>query len=210
MDGVGVATDFETAAATIVEAGRFLDRHGWAPAGSGNYSHRLDDGSIAITVSGSHKGRITAGDVMRVDVDGQSLDGRKPSAETLLHVLIYRLFHRVNAVVHTHSVPAVVLGRLREHDALIRLQGYELLKAFWGIETHDAVLDVPMFPNSQNMASLSRQVERILVQGASPVFMIRDHGLYGWGDTMDEALRCVEAAETLFQCEVELVKAGRR
>lgn len=209
LDTSAVVTDLDAAAAAIVEAGRFFAAKGWAPAGSGNYSHRLEDGSIAITVSGTHKGRITAGDVMRVDMHGMPLDGRSPSAETLLHVLIYRLFRRVNVVLHSHSVPAVVLTRLLGDEPLLRLQGYELLKAFRGIKTHDSALEVPVFANSQDMGSLSRQVERTLVQGSSPVFLIRDHGLYGWGDTMDEALRVIEAAETLFHCELELKKARR-
>src|SRR3546814_12637769 len=122
-----VVTALDAAAAAIVEAGRFFAAKGWAPAGSGNYSHRLEDGSIAITVSGTHKGRITAGDVMRVDMHGMPLAGRSTSAETLLHVLIYRLFRRVNVVLHSHSVPAVGLTRLLGDDPLFRLQGYEQL-----------------------------------------------------------------------------------
>ena len=204
-----MTNDFDTAADAIVAAGRFMDQRGWAPAGSGNYSHRLDDGSIAITVSGTHKGRITPADVMRVDIQGRSLDGRTPSAETLLHTLIYRMFKRVNVVLHSHSVAAVVLTRLIRDDR-IRLSNYELLKAFRGIETDDAVMDVPVFANSQNMTKLSTQAEGALLQGSTPIFLIRDHGLYGWGDDLDEALRVIEAAETLFSCEVELMKAGRR
>lgn len=204
-----MTNDFDTAADAIVAAGRFMDQRGWAPAGSGNYSHRLDDGSIAITVSGTHKGRITRADVMRVDMQGRSLDGRTPSAETLLHTLVYRMFKRVNVVLHSHSVPAVVLTRLIRDDR-VRLSGYELLKAFRGIDSHDAVMDVPVFANSQNMTKLSTQAEGALLQGSTPIFLIRDHGLYGWGDDLDEALRVIEAAETLFSCEVELMKAGRR
>lgn len=204
-----MTNDFDTAADAIVAAGRFMDQRGWAPAGSGNYSHRLDDGSIAITVSATHKGRITRDDVMRVDMQGRSLDGRTPSAETLLHTLVYRMFKRVNVVLHSHSVPAVVLTRLIRDDR-VRLSGYELLKAFRGIDSHDAVMDVPVFANSQNMTKLSTQAEGALLQGSTPIFLIRDHGLYGWGDDLDEALRVIEAAETLFSCEVELMKAGRR
>src|SRR3546814_5853813 len=78
---------------------------------------------------------------MRVDMHGMPLDGRSPSAETLLHVLIYRLFRRVNVVLHSHSVPAVVLTRLLGDEPLLRLQGYELLKAFRGIKTPDSALE---------------------------------------------------------------------
>lgn len=205
-----MATDFDTAAAAIVAAGQFIDRQGWAPAGSGNYSHRLDDGSIAITVSGTHKGRIGADDVMRIDGRGQPLDGKKPSAETLLHTLLYQMFPSVNAVLHTHSIPAVVLTRLAQDGQSLRLSGYELLKAFPGIDTHDTAVDIPVFANSQDMTALSSHVELSLLQAHAPVFLIREHGFYGWGATMDEALRVVEAAETLLCCELEIMKAARR
>src|SRR3546814_7607058 len=53
-------------------------------------STRTDTLFPYTTLFRAHKGRITAGDVMRVDMHGMPLDGRSPSAETLLHVLIYR------------------------------------------------------------------------------------------------------------------------
>ena len=79
--------------------------------GSGNYSHRLEDGRIAITVSGAHKGRLGRADVMTLDAEGRPEDDRRPSAETLLHLMLYRRDPQVRAVLHTHSIPAVVLSR---------------------------------------------------------------------------------------------------
>ena len=63
----------------IIDAGRFLDSHGWAPATAGNYSARLDAGRLAITVSGCHKGHLTEQDVMVVDLAGQPVGTGKKS-----------------------------------------------------------------------------------------------------------------------------------
>ena len=57
MTGVN---EFEQRAAELIEAGRTLYQMGMVPATSGNFSARLADGRIAITVSGRHKGRLTA------------------------------------------------------------------------------------------------------------------------------------------------------
>lgn len=198
---------FEHAAQQIVDAARGLAARGWAPAGAGNYSARLADGSIAITVSGTHKGRIGAGDIMRVDLEGRSLDGRAPSAETLLHTQIYRLRPFVGAVMHTHSVTATVLSRRLASDRL-RLQGYEVLKAFPGIDSHRATIDLPILDNDQDMAALGRCVEVAL--GDAPAYLIRGHGLYGWGRDVEEAARVVEATEFLLDCELEHLKLGDR
>src|SRR3546814_18051504 len=92
LDTSAVVRDLDAAAAAIVEAGRFFAAKGWAPAGSGNYSHRLEDGSIAHTISGTPKGRITAGDVMRVDMHGMPPDCPTPSAEKLVPRLTPTLF----------------------------------------------------------------------------------------------------------------------
>ena len=39
----------------------------------------------------------------------------------------------------------------------MRLEGYELLKAFAGNQTHEMSVDVPVLPNSQDMQVLSAQ-----------------------------------------------------
>jgi methylthioribulose-1-phosphate dehydratase len=62
----------ESAIREIIAVGRRLDARGLAPATSGNYSMRVSDGQIAITVSGRHKGRLRAADIMLVDGDGRA------------------------------------------------------------------------------------------------------------------------------------------
>jgi methylthioribulose-1-phosphate dehydratase len=195
--------DFRGHARELVDAGRFLFERGMVPATSGNLSARLADGSLAITVSGRHKGRLTEADIMRVDAEGHSLDERRPSAEALLHVQIYRRFNEAGAVLHPHSVNATLLSLL-VHGQLV-LQGYELLKAFSGVDTHDRSLIVPIFPNDQDMVRLAAAVdgwmdEHDQVHG----YLIAGHGFYTWGRGVDEALRHVEAFEFLFECEMRM------
>lgn len=195
-------TDFATAQDQIVAVGRWLDGKGWAPATSGNYSVRLDDGSFAVTVSGRHKGRLTPDDVMRVDAGGASLDGQKPSAETALHLLLYQAFPDCGAVLHSHSPAAVGLSRAVPGDGY-ELAGHEMLKALPGIATHETSATLPIAPNSQNMAEIEAAVApRLLESGAIPAYLIRGHGLYGWGRDMAEAERVIEAVEWMIAAEL--------
>jgi methylthioribulose-1-phosphate dehydratase len=194
----------------IVAASRVLSARGWAPAGSGNYSHRLADGDIAITVSGAHKARLSSGDVMTIDAEGRARDERRPSAETPLHLMIYRLYPEVRAVLHTHSIAAVALTRMAPGQGALRLAGYELLKAFPGVQTHDCAVDLPIFDNSQDMTALAADVAAALTAHPAPAFLVRGHGFYGWAASMDEALNVVEAAETMIACELELTRRERR
>ncbi|MCG7200033.1 methylthioribulose 1-phosphate dehydratase [Marinobacter pelagius] len=201
-------TRYATAAESIVEAGRFLYQQGWSPATSSNYSARIDDKHVAITVSGRHKGQLGAGDVMVVDLSGQPVQSNcRSSAETRLHTILYELFPEVGAVLHTHSVKATVLSRLLEPGRALELEGYELQKAFAGVQTHESVLTVPVFDNTQDIDALARETKAWFAEHPEqPGYLIRGHGLYTWGNTMADCLRHVEAFEFLFECELETMR----
>jgi methylthioribulose-1-phosphate dehydratase len=199
-------TDFDTAATAIVETGRRLDQRGLAPATAGNYSIRLDDGTIAVTVSGAHKGRLTTNAIMRVSAGGQALDGKRPSAETLLHCLVYAVDPAAGAVLHTHSIAGTVLSRAL--GDVIPLSGYELLKIYPGIATHETSVALPLVDNSQDMAALAGIVRPLLERQERlvPAFYIRGHGLYAWGPTIEAAENVVEGTEFLLACAWEELK----
>jgi methylthioribulose-1-phosphate dehydratase len=195
----------------ITQVARRLDARGLSPATAGNYSMRLSQGRIAITVSGRHKGRLGPGDVMLVDGNGHALEEQTPSAETGLHTSLYRLYPHVNAVLHVHSVVATALTLALPRVSEIVLSGYEMLKVFPGVTTHTTTVRVPVFDNSQDIETLATQIARQLPQHPhGSAYLLRGHGAYAWGRDMDEAERVVEALEHLLQCELEVrrVKAG--
>jgi methylthioribulose-1-phosphate dehydratase len=190
---------------------RELSQLGWTPATSSNFSHRLDDVHAAITVSGRDKGRLVEGDIMVVDFDGKAVGSdHRPSAETLLHTQLYRRYPDIGCVLHTHSPVQTIASRLFAGAGHLRLEGYELLKAFHGNSTHEMAIDVPVFANTQDMHTLAAQVDALLDQKALWGYLIDGHGLYAWGRDMAEARRHLEAFEFLFHCELELRKLGCR
>ena len=195
----------EHLAQAIIEAGQFLYGRGWSPATSSNYSARLTSAEVLLTVSGKHKGQLTAEDLLAVDMNGHSLeDGKKPSAETLLHTQLYRWKPEIGAVLHTHSVNATVLSRICLGDSLL-FADYELQKAFSGVATHESQVLVPVFENDQDIERLASQVQPWLDTHPDCVgYLIRGHGLYTWGPRMSDALRQIEAFEFLFECELKM------
>lgn len=193
-------------AAKIIKAGKYFQKQGWLPATSGNLSMRLDNQSALITESGKHKGELTEEDFLTVNMNGQAQGtDRKPSAETLLHTQLYSWNPKINAVFHVHSINSVVLSKLfRKQDELV-LANYELLKAFSGNKTHALREIVPIFSNTQNIPELAKQVQEYLddkpfIHG----YLIEGHGLYSWGESAEEAMRHIEAFETLFEIELML------
>ena len=188
----------------IIAAGRRLDALGYVPATAGNISLRLDDGRIALTRSGGHKGFLSAENIMAVDLDGRPVTAGKPSAETGLHCQIYRLFPDVRAVLHGHSVAGTVLSMRAGSE--ITFAGYEIVKAFAGQTTHDAAVTLPVFDNDQDIGRLAGRIEPVL-SAASPIgYYIRGHGGYVWAADMPRALTHMEALEFLLSCELERAK----
>ncbi|MFG1488738.1 methylthioribulose 1-phosphate dehydratase [Oceanospirillum sp. HFRX-1_2] len=195
----------------VIEAGQFLFAEGWSPATSSNYSARIDAQNLAITVSGKHKGRLKAGDIMVVDLQGNPVQSTlKSSAETLLHCVLYDWRDDIGAVLHTHSVAATVLSRALVGEHALVLRDYELQKAFPGIDTHEGELRIPIFENTQNIDALSAESLAYLKQHPNtPAYLIRGHGLYTWGATMADTLRHIEAMEFLMACELKALSIGR-
>jgi methylthioribulose-1-phosphate dehydratase len=199
---------FLNAAADLCEVGRIIDSKEKVPATSGNFSVRLPDGTIAITVSGKHKGRLQIDDIMLIDADANSLDGKKPSAETLLHTSLYKHFPEIGCVLHPHSINSVLVSRIFKNE--IVLENYELLKAFNGIATHEARLVVPIFANDQDIPRLAAEVECYLERHQKCYgYVIAGHGFYTWGESVAETLRHIEALDYLFDCELRLYGVNR-
>lgn len=198
---------FEEWARALVNAGHIMYAQGMVPATSGNFSARVGPDCIAITVSGRHKGHLTADDIMEIDAEGRSRDGRRPSAETALHLQLYRRFPGIYVVLHHHSLYATLISQMA--SGRLVFADYELLKAFPGIDTHATQLEVPVFANDQDIPRLAKKVEAYMKEHP-PVhgYLIAGHGLYTWGDSVETALKHVEAFEFLFRCE--LMKRGVR
>jgi len=197
---------FEQCADAIADAARELSAQGWTPATSSNFSMRVDAGHAAITISGRHKGKLGRDDIMLIDLDGNPVGtDARPSAETALHTQIYRRWPEMNVVLHTHSRTQSVASRLFADGGAIRLQGWELQKAISGHDTHESVLEIPVFPNTQHMPELVARIDAWLDAGKPlHAYLIDGHGIYTWGRDMAEARRHLEALEFLLGCELDL------
>lgn len=198
----------EDRARQIAEAGRDLGALGWTPATSSNFSMRLDGAHAAVTISGRDKSRLGIDDIMVVDLDGHAVGtDARPSAETALHTQVYRRFAGAGAVLHTHSHNQSVASRLFAARGAIRFEGWELQKAIAGFTTHESVLDLPVFANTQDMDVLARAIDSWLDAG-KPLhgYLIDGHGIYTWGRDMAETRRHLEAFEFLLGCELDLIR----
>lgn len=188
----------------LVEACHWLGAKGWAPATGGNMSVRENADWCWLSESGKDKGSLTVDDFLQVEIaTDRAPSGRKPSAETGLHTLIYRLYPEANAVLHVHTVNATVLSRVEKLTTL-KLAGYEMQKSLSGETSHLDTVSIPVFDNDQDIPALARRIEIYARQ--TPLrygFLLRGHGLTCWGRSVAEARRHLEGLEFLFECEMQ-------
>jgi methylthioribulose-1-phosphate dehydratase len=200
--------DFARIAENLAEAGRAFYSRGWALGTSGNFSALVsrEPLRLAITSTGLDKGRLKAEQFLEID-DGSEVvrgDG-KPSAEALLHLMVVRAVN-AGAVLHTHSVWSTVLSGWHAAQHGIALEGYEMLKGLEGVRTHKHREWLPILENSQDMTELAERVSATLREAPGiHGFLLREHGLYTWGASLQEAKRHVEILEFLMEV---LVRAG--
>lgn len=183
---------------------RSLNKKGWSPATSTNYSFRIleEQDSIIVSRSGVDKAFFTKNDFIEVDRKGNPLPdyiNQRPSAETLIHCTIYNLFPETQVILHSHSVYPVLWSMKLQGQ--IVFQGYEVQKGFDGQTSHSNEVSIPILENSQEMIEFSKWMEERSLELNNHCFLINGHGTYAWGKTLFEAKRHLETLDYL--CELE-------
>ena len=192
---------------------RWCYGRGWVPATSGNFSVRppaLRPVRILVTPTGLDKGTLTRADLLEIDGEGRAVAGKgKPSAETSLHLALYRERPQAGAILHVHTVWNTLLSGHYAGQGHVPIEGYEILKGLAGVTTHLHLERVPMVENSQEYAVLAEELRQALDEypEAHGVLLER-HGLYTWGQSVAEARRHLEALEFLFEVEWRRLTAG--
>ena len=92
-----------------------IPRRGLAIYTFGNVSaFDAQKGVLAIKPSGVPYERLTADDMVVVDLEGKVVEGRlRPSSDTPTHVVLYSSFQGVAGIVHTHSTYATAWAQAR-------------------------------------------------------------------------------------------------
>ncbi|WP_025599866.1 3-oxo-tetronate 4-phosphate decarboxylase [Burkholderia sp. WSM2230] len=114
----------------ICVTGASLYERGYTVGSAGNISARLDDGWL-ITPTDACLGRLDPADIAKVDFNGNTVSGGKPSKTLALHRGIYARNGQARGIVHTHSTHLVALtlaGVWSERDVLPPITPYYVMK----------------------------------------------------------------------------------
>ena len=86
----------------LCDIGRMMYERGFIGAADGNLAVRLDDERLLVTPAGVLKGFMTPDMPVVTDLDGNALDGGRPSTEIKMHVALLKERPDVSAALHAH------------------------------------------------------------------------------------------------------------
>ncbi len=195
--------DFNQLSEELSAIGYEFYRRGWVLGTSGNFSAKVSEEplQVCITSSGNEKGALDETHFLEIDDNADVMQGfGSPSAETMIHLTIYRMRKNVGSILHTHSVWGTILSDIFYTNGAIEIEGYEMLKGLEGVKTHEHREIVPIIENSQDYIALSHVIENVLRENSAiHGIFLRRHGLYTWGANVTEAKRHIEIFEFLFE-----------
>lgn len=171
-----------------------LVERGFVTGIGGNISARLPESNeVWITPSGLYKPRLKLEDLVKIDLDGKTLEGMfKPTMEWRFHTAIYKKRSDVNAIVHTHNPVATGLALAGVRIKPITVEAALILAR---------VPIIPFaYPGTKELGDLVG--ESIM---GNRLVILQNHGVIGVGYDLTEA---VSAVEILEECAIMMLVAS--
>ncbi len=178
----------------LIHASRVLRETGCLPATDGNFSARLHDERVVLTMRGIEKRSLSEWDVVEVSLNDESpIDG---STEWGLHRALYRSRPEIGCVLHVHA-PA-----LTSFAAAHVVPSVELLA-----EAVQTIGEIALIPFST--PGTPEVGERLVAANQSAmIYLLSNHGAVAVGSTVREALYRLERAEFLARVQIGAVSLG--
>ncbi len=180
-----------------------LFERGKTAGSTANMSFR-DGDRIYITGSGTCFGTLKKEEFAVIDLNGNHLEGRKPSKEYPLHLSLYQQKEGVNAVIHTHSFYSTIWSCIKhenEEDCIPEYTPYLKMK----------LGTVGLIPYAKPGSEELFQAFRERIQ-KSDGYLLKNHGpVVGGKDLMDafyileELEESAKVAWTLKDTKAEMI-----
>jgi len=203
----------------IAELCRQFYALGWVSGTGGGISIRDAEG-IHMAPSGVQKERIAPEDVFLLDgSDLESCRVLRPPQNPALKVsecqpLFYNAYRMrgAGAVIHSHSIWALLAGRLFTRSSsdrgIFRSRGLEMQKGLRGLGCFDE-LRIPIIANTAREAQLrDAMAGAIEAHPDVDAVLVAGHGVYVWGRDWVEAKTQAECLDFVFRAVVELRRLG--
>ena len=145
-------------------------------------------GLIVIKPSGVSYEKMTAEDMVVVDMDSNIIEGKwKPSSDTATHIELYKAFKDIGGIVHTHSRWATVFAQAGK---VIVPMGTTQADYFYG----SIPCTRPML-STEISGEYEKETGKVIVESfkgidpnSVPGVLVYSHGPFAWGKSAGEAV----------------------
>ncbi|MHA1269218.1 MAG: aldolase [Candidatus Helarchaeota archaeon] len=161
--------------------GRYLDEHELISSHGGNISIRTGD-KIFIKRRGAMLGNLKPIDIIEVPLYENDSTIMISSTETGVHRSIY-LQTSALAVIHAHPPHAIALSLVEDDIKAVDAEGAFILKK------------IPVIDQEYPVGPIQSAINVPKVLKNYPCCMVRSHGIFAIGMTLEDALMYVSVAE---------------
>lgn len=182
----------------VCQANLDLVRHGLVIFTWGNVSAiDRESGLVVIKPSGVSYDDMKPEDMVVVDLDGKVVEGSlNPSSDTPTHVVLYKAFPNIGAVVHTHSTFATAWAQAGRDIPNIGTTHADYF--------HDDIPCTRDMRKAEVFGEYEKETGNVIVKrfkgldpDDTPAVLVRNHGPFAWGK---DPLEAVHNAVVMEEC----------
>ncbi|KRX05187.1 RmlC-like cupin domain [Pseudocohnilembus persalinus] len=184
---------------------------GWCSGSGGGISIRESDDSIYVAPSGVLKEYVQEDEIYKINIEGEVVENPtsskqlKPSECSPLFNEMYKQ-RRSGAALHSHSLNACLITRL--YDTEVHAIDFEMIKGIKGHKNSEFCV-IPLIENTENECQLTERLSSALISyPRTQGILVRNHGLYVFGETWQKAKIAAECYDYIFKAILELKKFG--
>lgn len=165
----------------IIYFAKRIYEQGMSPAQSGNISV-IEDENILITSSGSACGDLEKEDIIKIDFEGNILEGnKKPSSEKFMHIDIYKARPDIKAIIHSHAPEITAF-------AVMGLELNEVIMPEFAFYFGKIPVSKYYMPSSKELAEDVAKLFR-----DKNAVLMKNHGIAVGGKSLKEAFYALES-----------------
>ncbi|MGG2087287.1 L-ribulose-5-phosphate 4-epimerase [Priestia aryabhattai] len=168
----------------VLQANVDLPKHGLVKYTWGNVSAiDRDSGLFVIKPSGVTYEKMTAQDMVVVDLDGRVVEGElNPSSDTLTHAVLYKHYTQIGGIAHTHSTWATIWAQA---GLDVQAMGTTHADTFYGSVPCARFLTEKEVNDGYEVETGKVIIETFEKRGldvlAVPGILLQGHGPFTWG-----------------------------
>ncbi len=180
----------------VFEQNLALVKHGLVVLTWGNVSAKdPESGLIVIKPSGVSYDIMKAEDMVVVDMDGNTVEGKlRPSSDLPTHLFLYKTYPELGGIVHTHSTYATSFA---QSGRAIPPYGTTHADAFYGSVPCARSLTDEEINGAYEWNTGVVIAEAVTDATAIPAILVQNHGVFTWGKTPEKAVENAVTVEAV-------------